>query len=226
MMNAIDNFGVMQLLGSDSVIVDHVALVLTNAFVWIPIFISLLLLLIKNNDNMQQIFLCFGCAVLAVLIASIMANLVAKPLVQRPRPCNTDEVRYLVHFAGGIRNKDFSFFSSHSANTMALTMFFIMLVRSKLLSIAMLIWTFTTCWTRLYLGQHFFTDVMVGLAWGAVSGLLAYGVYRMASRSKRVRRGRFVSEQYTSTGYSKADIDIVMSVMTLTLLTALITAVI
>ena len=78
MIEAIDNIGIEWLLGSDSSILDHIALTMTNAWTWVPLYVALLILIIKNNDNMQQIMVCFGFAILCVALASLMANVPVK----------------------------------------------------------------------------------------------------------------------------------------------------
>lgn len=212
MIEFIDNIGIQLFLGSGSAFLDGLALFFTNAFTWVPLYISLLYLIIKNNDNMQQIFICFGFAVLCIAISSTAANVVAKPMVERLRPCNDPTVMYLADIAGNLRNKDFSFFSSHAANTMSLAVFFSLLTRSGMLSIAMVSWSLLNCWTRLYLGQHFLTDILTGLAWGIVTGICCYLLCRKAIH-RIIGRQNFISSQYTSTGYAYLDIDVVLSVL-------------
>lgn len=221
MIEAIDNFGITMFLGSDSAFLDHLALTLTNAFTWAPLYIALLVLIIKNNDNMQQIGLCFLCGVLGVIISSVMADVIVKPWIARLRPCNDPEIKYLVQIAGNLRNKDFSFFSAHAANTMSLAVFFTLLVRSSLLSVTLMVWSLVNCWTRLYLGQHYLTDILVGLSWGIVTGIICYVFYLKVGKRIDIKKN-FVSTQYTSTGFSKLDIDVVMSVIGLTLVYAMI----
>lgn len=210
-------------LGSDSAFLDHMALVLTNAFTWAPLYIALLFLIIKNNDNMQQIGLCFLCGVLGVALSSIMADIIVKPWVARLRPCNDPEVKYLVQIAGNLHNKDFSFFSAHAANTMSLAVFFTLLVRSRLLSITLISWSLLNCWTRLYLGQHYLTDILTGLVWGVLTGIFCYFFYTKVHHRINATQ-HFISSQYTSTGYSYLDIDVVLSVLTLTVIFAIVTA--
>ncbi len=41
--------------GSDSLFLDGVITALTSGFTWIPLYISLLYLIIKNNETMSQI---------------------------------------------------------------------------------------------------------------------------------------------------------------------------
>lgn len=210
----LDNIGIEWLFGSNSAILDHVALTLTDAWTWFPLYIALLVLIIKNNDNMQQIAVCFCFAVLCIALSSIVSNAVVKPIVERPRPCNDLAVRYLAQIAGNLHSKDYSFFSSHAANTMSLAVYFALLVRSRMLSFMLFIWSLTNCWTRLYLGQHYLTDILVGLVWGALSGIISYYLFRKAyCRISSVPN--FVSSQYTSSGYSQLDVDTVLSVFVL-----------
>ncbi len=221
MIETIDKYGIELFYGSDSCYVDHVALLLTNAYVWVPMFIAMLVLIIKNHDNMQQILLCIGCIALCVFIASGMANLVVKPMVERLRPCNDPQYKYLEQIAGNLHEKDFSFFSAHAANTMAVATFFTLLVRSALLSCTLYVWSFVNIWSRLYLGQHFLTDVLVGLLWGIVSGIIAYMIFfRIHNRISTSKR--YVSSQYTSTGFSLLDIDVVVSLFCIVIVCSMI----
>ncbi len=223
MLETIDKLAIDLFFGSDSVFLDHFALIMTNAWTWTPMLLALLLLVIKNNDNMQMIGLCMLCAVGCVLISSGLANIVVKPLVERIRPCNDPAIKYLAQIAGNIHSKDFSFFSSHAANTMSLAFFLTLLVRNKVLSCVLFSWSLLNCWTRLYLGQHFFTDVLTGIIVGIVVGVVMYIIY--LKLVKQMGGGRsYISSQYTTTGFSLLDIDIVVTCFILSILVALIPA--
>lgn len=221
MHNPVDTYFVHLLFGSNSVFLDHFALTITNAWLWVPMYITLFLLVIKNHDNMQQILVCVGCAALAVLFATGLTSIVTKPLFERLRPCNDPEFKYLADIAGNIHNKDFSFFSSHAATSMAVVSFFSLLVRSRLLSLALIVWSLVVCWTRLYLGQHFFTDVIVGILWGNITGILAYTLYNRFCKRHSIKSYN-ISEKYTDAGFDKYDIDIVVLVLSLTFMYAII----
>lgn len=221
MIDVIDEIGIRWFLGSDSAVLDHVALMLTNAWTWIPLYISLLILIIKNNENMQQITVCFSYAVLCVALSSIMANVVVKPLAERIRPCNMPGIMYVAQIAGDMHSKDFSFFSSHAANTMSIAVFFSLLVKSNILSLTLMLWSLLNCWTRLYLGQHYMTDIIAGLLWGIISGAVSYVLYRK-TYSHVSYPLHFVSSQYTKSGYSQLDVDTVLSVFILIIAFSLI----
>ena len=216
MIETIDRFGIELFMGSDSAILDQIALLLTNAYTWIPMYLALFILIIKNNDNMQQILLTLCFIAVLIFLASGTSNLLVKPIVERLRPCNDPQFKYICQIAGDMHEKSFSFFSSHAANTMAVATFFTLLVRSGLLSVTLYSWSIINMWTRLYLGQHFFTDVLAGMVWGIVVAILVYTLYFRLF--KRLSSGnKFVSTQYTETGFSYLDVDVVVSVFFLTL---------
>lgn len=217
MIEAIDNFGIQYMFGSNSLFLDHLALTMTNALMWIPVVVALILLIIKNNDNMPMIGLTVGCGFLCVAMSLGVSEALVKPFVERLRPCNDPLVQYMAQIAGNMHSKDFSFYSSHASNCMALTTFFAFLVRSKRLAISMLVWSLIVCWTRVYLGQHFLTDVMVGFLAGIIIGTIGYLIYLLVRKQMTPRRS-FISTQYTTSGYLYDDIDMVLSVMLLVLI--------
>ena len=77
----------------------------------------------KNNETIQQVGLVMGCTLLALILAGGVDNLIVKPLVARPRPSSDPIIKYMVDVVAGYRGKDFSFFSAHAANTMAVATF-------------------------------------------------------------------------------------------------------
>lgn len=220
-MNIIDKIGIMLFMGSDSAFLDYFALTVTDALVWIPMFLALAYMVIKNNDNMQQIMVFFCCLAFMMLLSAGVCNIIVKPLVERVRPCNTPEIKYLVQIAGDYHAKDFSFFSSHAANTMAVTAFMTMVVRSRRLFMTLFTWFLINIWSRLYLGQHFLTDITVGAMWGIVSAILAYYIYDKVY-GRITEKKAFISEQYTVTGFAISDVNIVVTVFMLTVIAAMV----
>ncbi|WP_276943103.1 phosphatase PAP2 family protein [Hallella colorans] len=202
--------------GSDSLFLDRMSDMLTWGFTWTPLFLALFFLVVKNNETMPQIVLVTCCAGLCILLADGMADGIVKPLVARPRPAMDPYLKYLVDVVDGHRGSGFSFFSAHAANTMSLAVFFSMLVRNRLFTVVMVLWSLLNCWTRLYLGLHYPVDIVCGLLWGIVSGLISYMVYHKFYY-KISPKINYISSHYTSSGYSMADIDMVVVVVAGTL---------
>ena len=180
--------------GSQSAIYDQFILTLTNGLTWIPLYIALFVMVLKNNESMSQI--------------------------GRLRPTQDLLVKYTIDTAFGYRENNFSFFSAHAANTFTLALFMIFLVRNRAFTIAMAVWSLVICYTRLYLGVHYPSDVLCGLLFGAVIGSVAYWVH-LKLYFKVTPHFRYVSEAFTKTGYSIGDIDMVIATLVLILLYAL-----
>ena len=208
--------------GGGSLFMDGFMQVLTSGLTWVPLYIALVCLVVKNNETMQQIILVVGSAALCVFLSDVMADLIMKPLVARYRPSNDPEIKYLVHVVNAFRGSDYGFFSAHASNTMSLAVFFCLLVRNKTFNLFMICWSLVNCYTRIYLGLHYPLDIVCGLAWGILVGVVVYYLF-YAKIYKRVSvKITYVSSQYTSTGYSLLDINIVLNVLTLTLVAALV----
>jgi undecaprenyl-diphosphatase len=211
----------LSLNGSDSLYLDRVMRVLTAAVTWVPLYISLFYVVLNNNDNFRKVIMILCGAGLCVLLAGTVDDMIVKPMVGRWRPTHDPEIGMMVDIVDGYRGGRFGFFSAHASNTFSIAVFFCWLVRSRLLSLALILWSFTNCWTRLYLGVHFPGDILVGLLWGGLVGSAVYFLYYRLSRNMTSRR-RFISSQYTSTGFQRSDCDVPVAVLVFTLVFALI----
>lgn len=209
--------------GSNSVFLDGWMSALTSGFTWLALYASLFYLVVKNNETMGQIMLVVGCALACVGLADIMADVIVKPLVERWRPSNDPIFKYDVSVVEGYRGTSYGFFSAHAANTFSLALFFCMLVRSRVLSVALVLWSFVNCYTRMYLGLHYPSDIVCGLLWGSVCAIGVYYFYLRVSR-RMFGEDNYVSTQYTSTGYRLCDVDIVVFVLVSTVLITLFKA--
>ena len=209
--------------GSESLFLDSLVVTLTNAWTWVQLYISLLVVVIKNSESALKVLLIMGSAGLCVLFAGTIDDTIVKPLVGRWRPTRDPEIGLLVDIVDGYRGGNYGFFSAHAANTFSIAIFFCWLIRSRLLSIALVLWSFTNCWTRLYLGVHFPGDILVGLCWGALVGTGVYFLYRHFS-ARFVWTTSYTSLAYTKTGFNRNDSDIPVCVLVFTLIYAVLRA--
>ena len=204
--------------GSDSLFVDYLAKTLTTAATWIPLYVSLFYVVVKNNDNFRRIICILACAGLCVLFAGTVDDLLVKPLVARLRPTHDFQIGMLVDTVDGYRGGKYGFFSAHAANTFSIAIFFSLLMRSRLVTLLLVGWSLTNCWTRLYLGVHYPLDILCGLLWGGSVGTGIYFLYRYVDKRLLHSENDYVSSKYTSSGYRYSDIYIVALVLSLTLI--------
>ena len=219
---ALDKEWLLAVNGSDSLFLDRMAKVLTTAITWLPMYLSLFFVVLHNNESVRKVIYVLLGAGLCVLLAGAVDDEIVKPLVARWRPTHDPEIGMQVDIVNGYRGGNYGFFSAHAANTFSIAVFFCWLIRSRVLSWALVIWSLTNCWTRMYLGVHFPGDILVGLTWGFMVGSFSYFLYSRATRKLSSSNRRFVSSKYTSTGYLLPDCDIPVAVLVFTLLYALI----
>jgi undecaprenyl-diphosphatase len=93
-----------------------------------------------------------------------------------------------------------------------MAMFLSWLFRSTKVTLTLVFWSLSTTFTRLYLGVHYLGDVCVGFIVGAILG---FGFYWLMERyvHPRIGKTRFISDQFTSSGYLKDDMDTFMAVV-------------
>lgn len=202
--------------GSDNIMLDQMVQILTSGLTWIPLYVMLFFVVMRNNETMGQIALVVGSAIFCVLFADGLVDGIIKQLAERWRPSNDPTFKYMVQVVDDIRLKGYSFCSAHAANTMSLAVFFSLLIRSKMLTITLVIWSLINCWTRLYLGVHYPSDILCGMIIGIIVCILVYLLYyKIYLRiSPKIN---YISNQYTSTGYDHDDIDKAMVILMLTL---------
>lgn len=209
--------------GGGNMLMDQIVWVLTSGLTWIPLYLALFYIVVRNNETMSQIGLVIFSAFLCIFFADGIVDGIIKPLVARWRPSNDPIIKYTIHVVNGMRLKDYGFCSAHAANTISLAVFFSLLIRSKLMTITLVAWSLVNCWSRLYLGVHYPSDILCGLAIGVVVGLLVYLFY-YKMYYKISPKIKYISNQYTSTGYAHDDLDFVMGVLMLTLVYVILRA--
>ena len=163
--------------GSGNMLLDQIVWLLSSGLTWVPLYLALFYIVMRNNETMSQIGLVVLMAILCIFFSDGLVDGIIKPLVARWRPSNDPVIKYPIEVVNNMRLKDFSFCSAHAANTMSLAVFFSLLIRSRLMTFTLVFWSLLNCWTRLYLGVHYPSDILCGLVLGVVVGILVYLLY-------------------------------------------------
>lgn len=154
-------------LGSDNF--DDLWLCITRQVCWTPLFLFIFYMLQKKIGWRNFGFYLIFTAVL-ILICDQTTN-IFKDYFQRLRPCNDEEIKGIIRI---VKTSDtFSFFSGHAANSMACTVFTYLILKKYYRYIYLLfIFPLIFAYSRIYLGLHFPSDIIIGYLVGAIFGFV------------------------------------------------------
>lgn len=155
---------------------DPIWLAITNQLNWIPLFLIILFLLVRQFGVKKAAFTLLFIAIL-VAFSDQFTNLV-KGLTARTRPCNTPEMQeYLRNLS--YKPRGFSFWSGHASLSTAFTVFIISLLRKNYKYIYFLVlFPMVFGYSRIYLGVHYPLDVTVGYVSGTIIGISFYHLFK------------------------------------------------
>ena len=221
-INELDHQLTLAINGSDSLFWDNVMYTVTNTFSWSLVILTLLIIIFKNN-NWKEALMVYLTIALLIFVADFICSGIVKPTVARWRPTQDPHLMYLIDVVRDYRGGKYGFFSGHACNTMCMAVFLSCLFRSPKVTVTLIFWSLTTTFTRLYLGVHYLGDVCVGFTVGTLLGLLFYWLMEHYVHP-RIGVKRLISEQFTSSGYLKKDMNIFMTVIFFNYLCVLIYA--
>lgn len=212
----IDQAITLYLNGSSSLFLDGIAMTATATSTWLPVAVVLLYVILRNNNWTNALLILAGLA-LCILFADQVASGICKPLLSRYRPSNDPEIMYAVDIVNNYRGGKYGFFSSHAANTFAVSTFISLLIRHSRLTAFLFSWALLNCWTRVYLGVHYVGDLTAGAIWGTLVGAAMY--YAIAFlRERNSGSNRYSTRSFRAISYAKSDIALLILCISLTYL--------
>ena len=167
-------------LGSEKF--DDFWLIITNKFTHIPLYLLLLFLLfhsLKSSYKKYKLYKVYSIYVLSIVflifVSDQLSNLF-KYSIQRLRPCHDDQMQNLIRIVkedcGGL----YSFFSAHASNSFVIATIFILFMNRKKEYYLLLVWAALVAYSRVYLGVHYPSDIIIGSFIGITVSYLFYTV--------------------------------------------------
>lgn len=150
----------------------------TTKYNWIP-FYALLLYLISKTVTRRQLILIVLLVAFLVTFTDQITNLF-KINFERLRPCHNETINNLMRLVKPSCGGRFGFFSGHASNSMAVAIFAGLMLRwkYKYAIYLLIIWAFGMAYSRVYIGVHYPLDILCGMLFGSISGLLFYKLFK------------------------------------------------
>lgn len=147
---------------------DQLWIMISATWIWVPLYVIFLYLLVKTFSVRNLIFILIFIAI-GVTVSDQLAG-IFKTGIGRLRPCHDPTLDNLVREVkcGG----RFGFYSSHASNTFFIATMMSMLLRHKhrYLPYILFFWAAVVSYSRIYLGVHFPLDLLMGASMGFLLG--------------------------------------------------------
>ena len=120
-----------------------------------------------------------------ILISSLLAQFLKRVVYpDELRPITFLSENFPVHLIEGVEMKRLhSFPSGHSTTAFTMALIITHIANKKAWSVILPLLALLTGYSRVYLGQHFLTDVLTGMCTGILSAILSLMIFRSFSRS-------------------------------------------
>lgn len=227
LLQSIDHQLLLWINHHSSDLLDTLMWYASDRLVWIPLYVFLLVLLLRKIilDQKEEPMLMALCLLMALVAiagtigcSDYICSGILKPIVARPRPSHdalAPSLRLVNNYTGGL----YGFPSSHAANTTALSVLFLMLYGQgpmhdrrftkkrdaesenqnliyishgykgpivPLCWVLLTIYVILNCYSRMYLGVHYPSDILAGIGVGAVMAVCWAQAYKQLLRIEHV----------------------------------------
>jgi undecaprenyl-diphosphatase len=145
---------------------------------WPTVLIALAFtyLFYKKHGYKKAVEFLLGCAI--VFACTDFSTNVIKNSVKRHRPTHTLQIQNQIHRVNNYSGGKYGFFSAHAANTFGLITYIILCVNwlNKKYKLLLFLYPLIVVYSRIYLGVHYPSDILIGTLSGLFFGWLVYKI--------------------------------------------------
>lgn len=172
----IDQALLLFLNGINSSFFDPIMKNISAFWFWYPVVALFVILSIKIFKKRFWVPVLF--AIICFAITDQTSHHV-KESIQRYRPTHNLDISNEVHLVDGYTGGMHGFFSGHAASSFGLAFITSLFIRKKWYVILIMSWAVLVSYSRIYLGVHYPSDILVGAIFGTG---IAYLVFWLSKR--------------------------------------------
>ena len=167
--------------GSHSTFWDNFFYICTNPWTWLIFYLCFLWVFTykKNWKEIVCILLAIG---LLILLCDQISSSLFKPYFHRFRPTHHPDFMYQVKTVYNKLGGKYGFISGHATNMFGFATFCALIFRNRLFTFTIFFYAFLIAYSRIYIGVHFISDVVVGAITGIMVAFFVYILYNGVRR--------------------------------------------
>lgn len=152
-----------------------------KALIWTPLY-GLFIYLALKNYGVKGVYIIISAVAIVAICDRFSAGFM-KPYFERLRPCKepllADIIRPLIDCGG-----QYGFISSHATNHFGLAVMFTWFFKSiatkktGVQHYIFYIWAALISYAQIYVGKHYFGDVLVGMIFGLCIGYIVLAIFK------------------------------------------------
>jgi len=153
----------------------------SDKWTWIPFMLVIVYCLLRPGNWRHRLLMVGSVALLFVLSDFVVSSFI-KNVVCRPRPSHDPAVMDLLSYVNGYRGGAYGFPSNHASNGFAAATFLALLLRNRWVTLSAFLWAVGSCYSRMYLGVHYPSDILCGAMLGIVFAIIIFFLYKKAAK--------------------------------------------